>query len=61
MLSADARGGFITLTCEEKHLNHFQMAGVGGKVNFISYLDLIKWTMCLPYQLLHAPTIRSEL
>lgn len=31
----------------EKHLNHFQLAGMEAKVNFISHLGLMKWTVCL--------------
>lgn len=46
--------------CEEKQLNHFRMAGTGEKVNFISYLDLIKWTICLYQQLLHAPPLEMN-
>lgn len=37
------------------------MARAGEKVNFISYLDLIKWTICLSQQLSHALAIRNEL
>lgn len=61
VLSGGCSRGFITLVLEEKHLNHFQMARAGGKVNFISYRDLIKWTIRLYEQPLHGPTIRNEL